>query len=123
MNNNLKRCQIIFEIAYHIITIIVIIYSAFVLNNFISYVFNENISRIFSEENDKDNSSISCSFMIIHNEILELRKDSWHNNNYKKLISRLETDNEKLLNKIVGCLQEMANLTFAKDKILDKHTI
>lgn len=206
MKNKLEKCRVISEIIYHIITIITIIYSAFILNNFISkdkqidiaqtmrldkrelfrevsnlvtkrlydqqrlvwkieetftssnvsdkqinelnkmfnnymetvreyninvriisqqikYVFNEHISKLFSEEKDLDNSSISCSFMSIHREIFELRKNSWRTNNYKKLIYELESSNGKLLDKIINCLQEMANLTFAKDKILEKHAI
>lgn len=90
----------------------------------IRYVFNEDISRLFLNKDDKEKSDISGLFTSIHKNIIKLRKDSWNKDNYdKKLISELESDKYKLSAKISELAKKMAELTFAKDKIIGGYSL
>lgn len=57
----------------------------------------------------------------MHEKILKFRKNSWNKNNYNpQLISTLRKDRDNLLNKISKLFDDMASLTFAKDKIFEE---
>lgn len=88
----------------------------------LKYVFNEGVSELFSSDRENDTSSITFSFMQIHNKILKLRENSW-NNLEKKLVMEVENDSYKLFSKVDNYLKKMAEITFSKDKDLEKHTI
>ena len=86
----------------------------------IMYIFNEDISKILLNESDK--SCISNTFISIHDRIFKLKENSWKTNNHK-IINELKDDSYKLSNKIDKLIKGMAELTFAKDKILEEYSL
>lgn len=89
----------------------------------IIYIFDDDISKLFSKENDdlKNPKSISGLFMKIHimtdtvKRMIFDKKDI----NYADKIQKIKIENEKLLKKIIIFIDKMSKLTFSKDGMLE----
>lgn len=90
--------------------------------NQIKHIFNGDLSKIFCNDDPKDTSNITASFLQIHRKILKLRENSWSKLD-KNFVNATVNESDKLFKKIDLYLKEMAEITFSKDKDLEKHAI
>lgn len=93
-----------------------------ILLNQIRHIFNEDLSKIFCNDYTKDTTSITASFMQIHKKILKLRDKSW-SSLAKNTVDEVVDESFMLFSKVDDYLKKMADVTFSKDKELEKHAI
>lgn len=88
----------------------------------IIYVFNNEISKVFSIENDsaENPASISGKFMKTHNNITKLLESIFYKKdiNYVNQIRELQKENNELQIQIIKFLDDMAKLTFDKNEMI-----
>lgn len=86
------------------------------------YVFNNDVARNFSIENDDVNnpSSIACKFIVLHTKTEKLLKSIFRKKdmNYANQIRALQKERDILFQQISDFLDEVAKLTFDKSKML-----
>lgn len=88
----------------------------------ITYVFSDKISNVFSMENDDAENPVSISgkFMKTHSKMTKLLENIFYKKdiNYANQIRELQKENNELQIQIIKFLDDIAKLTFDKNKMI-----